>query len=263
MRNTNYLINGFSLTNKALDILLIGVLLSLSAFIPYFLPRSLAKISIALMLINFLVVFIDFGFRMSIPVFLVNKQKNKPLKYKYLRNTVLHNAKRMLLPGFLLILLMAVIVFVLFVIAIIVLAMNSGGDSKQMISAIQNLPNSIKGWNLASSILAGLLSFFVFIPIYFSIENYGIVGSMKRSVVFGFKNLNYMSLVILVSVISSYLFGLLPISFDDTYGVLGLLTKTVLGDYLGLIITASSLLYYQSKVSKKAERRWKAGRKDL
>ena len=241
----NYFLKGFSLANKSLDIFFISVLLSLASFIPDFLENSpIIKI---LSFATFLLFFIQTGFSMSIPLFLVDKQQNKRLNYHDMWSVVLRNTKRMILPVILfLVLVMALGFTLLFITAFNTI--QSGGDFKQIVTSIQNLPNSLQDWNPIFLVVTGLFSLLIFTPIYFSIENKGIFSSIKRSLIFSFKNLNFILILITIDGIYSFISTLIPFSIENKIWLI-----TVLGGYLNFIMTASAFLYYKSKKSKQAD----------
>ncbi|OGH48434.1 MAG: hypothetical protein A3G66_01460 [Candidatus Levybacteria bacterium RIFCSPLOWO2_12_FULL_39_17] len=245
---TNYFLKGFYLANRSLDIYLLLVFLTLVAFLPSLLGQSI--IGKILQFITIPLFLIQFGFWMSIPSFLVDKQQHKLINYRNLVIITLRNAKRLIVPSIILSILFGILALLLIFYAAFSYA-KSGGDPSQIIRAIQNLTQSLLRWNPVFFIFPALFSFFVFTSIYFSLENKGFFGSVKRSVIFGFKNLNYIAIVFLIYAIFYSISSLFPPTFEVPLSAqtnLGLLIRGILGQYMFLIIVASSLLYYQSKV---------------
>src|SRR5258708_4912233 len=110
-KNLHYFSKGFTLANRSLDLLLIGVfILSVSHYI----GETQRRVhSVPLDLLGLVLVFFSFGFFMSLPIFLVWKQSNK-FSYLVLGKTVLKNTKRMILPGLLLLALLSISVVTLY-----------------------------------------------------------------------------------------------------------------------------------------------------
>src|SRR4029079_11485717 len=117
-----------------------------------------------------------------------------------------------------------------------VIAAQSGANLQQIKTSIQNYTNLAKGWNPLYLVTNCLLSFFSFVPIYFSFEKKGILGSIRRSLFFSFKNLNFVFLIILVNAISYSVSALIPFPTENN---LRLMARTLIGQYFGFIITAS------------------------
>ncbi|OGD86031.1 hypothetical protein A2696_04080 [Candidatus Curtissbacteria bacterium RIFCSPHIGHO2_01_FULL_41_13] len=243
----NYFLNGFSLANRILDIYFISLLLTLIAFIPSFLGQSIVgKISQFVTIPLFL---IQFSFWMSIPLFLVDKQQNRATNYRNLSIVVLHNAKRLIIPGIILSILFGILALLVLLIAALNVA-KTGSDPSQITTAIQNLIQKLLRWNPIMISLTGLFSLFVFTSIYFSLENRGFFGSAKRSVIFSFKNLNFVLIIFLIHAIFYSLSSLFPPTFKipiSVQGDLGLLIIVVLSQYMSFIIIASALLYYKNR----------------
>ncbi len=235
-----YFFKGFSLINKSLDIFLIGLSLSLSGLlINFFISNTI--FGIVLFILSVVLVFIDIGFFLSLPFFLIQKQQKEALDYGKMVGVVLKNTRRIVLPIILFVLIFfAVMLILLFIHTVISLRPNSAKSEEEIISYLQNIS---KGWHPITLIPLALLSFLGFTSFFFSLENNGLLSSLKKSTIAGFNNLNYISILILISIISYSFFSLMPM--ETFWGQLILMT---LGGYIPLVLTASSLFYYQNVI---------------
>lgn len=237
--NTGYFTKGFALVNKSLLVYLINLLLWLPTIISNLLPNDSFKSILIFM--SYILMFLSLGFSLSIPSFLLQKQENKSLELKSILYITLKNTKRIIVP----IILLGVIFFVLL---FFILLINIS------IFSLTYLPNdSFSEWlgsedrsliyQIFGIIISAASSFFVFMPILFSIKNEGVFKSLLKSFSLSIKNFSFLSLVVLVNIVSSLLTGFLPIT--QTWGYsLGMMINS----YVGLLITSSALLYYQKAI---------------
>lgn len=230
----NYFLSGFSLANRSLDIFLISLLFSLPTFLSTYIQNS--PLAYVPQLLNVILAFISIGFMLSLPVFLVQKQQKKALEYRYIAKVTLKNTKRIILPVFIFFVLSVVILISSFILVAIILQPNKD----QIIMFLQNI---VKGWQPISLIPIILLAFLQFTSFFFSLEGIGLLSSIRKSIVATFNNLYYISIVILIGIISYTLTSSIPI---ETF--LGQVVITVLGGYIALVLTASSLFYYQAVI---------------
>ena len=240
----NYLSKGFSLANHSLDIYLISVsLLLINSLSLHNLPSPFGII--LSILTTFILFFVYFGFNLSIPLFIQEKEKEKALNYHKVYKTVIENTKRIILPAILFLTLFFVAAVAL--LSTYYLIANSQGTSDKQISSsiVEQLIGLLIGWNpvaIAFSLVSSIIfSFLTFTSIFFSIEDKGIFRSIAQSVVLSSKHLHYISIIILVNLITSLIFKLFPI--EQTWGRMLI---SALSQYVNLIITASSLLYYRA-----------------
>lgn len=240
-----YFLNGFSLTNRSLDILLINLFL----FLPLLKPTLLINYTqnsifgaVLLLLAAFLLAFISIGFLLSIPVFLVQKQQKKALDYRHLGGVVIKNTRRIILPGVLLLVLLAVTLILLAILIEIFLHPNP--SSKEITSFFQSIG---KGWYLIFFILLVVITFFEFTSFFFSLEHDGLFSSMKKSISVAFNNLHYISIVILISIIYSLIISFVPIG---TFWGQWRLVRMFLDGYISLAVISSSLFYYQNVIKR-------------
>jgi len=229
---------GFFLTNHSLEIYLIGIGLSLFGILANMLHGSL--LGKVLQLVSFITLFFSFGYQMSVPLLLTFKQQGKPLDFNNVWSIVKRNTKRMILPT----ILFGILFMVLFVgILIGFVAMSHPSGGQEEVTTIKNFTEQLRNWNPLFIIFGSVFSFFSFTPIYFSIENKGFFASMRRSVSFSFKHLNFILLLIVILAINYTVVTLIRIPIQNP---LGLLALTVISQYTALIISASTLLFYQS-----------------
>lgn len=225
---------GFSLTNKSWGLFLLALSLPLLSNIFPLLGNSF--IGITLQVVGFLSIFIDFGFSVSLPIFLVYKQQGKSLSFGKIVSTTLLNTKRLMLFTILILLFMFIGgLLSLFLIAIFLY----GGNFDFM----QNLPPGLYFWDFMLALIIGLCSFFTFAPIYFSLEKNGVLSSIKKSVSFSFKNLNFIMVLFVISV-STYL--VLALFLNNHQNLYQLFIRNTIYAYELLLISAASLIFYQN-----------------
>lgn len=225
----NYLSKGIQLTNKSIDILLIGVVISLFTMFPSFYTDL--TVNSLLLIISLILVFLQIGYFMTTPIFLVEKQHEKILTIQHLWTITLQSTKRLILP---IILFIFFVIILTFVIASIIVV--NGTNS------IERYINSLQGLNPIAFILTSIFSFFIFTSIYFSIEKKGVFGSMKNSIIFSFENIKFIILVIVINSLTYIILGNIP-----TKNEFVLVLSTILEMYISFIVTATALVFYQSK----------------
>lgn len=233
-----YFLKGFSLSKRGLNLLLISVLLSLPGLLSSYIENSfLGKI---LSLLDLILVFIGMSFMLSLPIFLVQRQQGKSLNYGNMIEVTLKNTKRIILPGILLFILFGISLMLLFAVVAIFLHINT---ESEITPFIQNVGKSWHPILLLPVVV--IMSFFEFTSFFFSLEGNGLLSSLKKSILASFNNLLYISMVILISMISYTVTSFAPI---ETFW--GRLFTMVLGGYVTLVLTASSLYYYQNIIKK-------------
>lgn len=239
MNNLTYFSKGFSLTNRSPEIYLIFIGLSLFGILDILFKGS--PIVIALQIVSFIGFFFSFGFQMSVPLFFTFKQQAKPLDFNNMWPVILRNTKRMILPIILMVILFMILLFALLIWFIV---SHPGNSQDIATAAIKNFPEQMMNWNPLFIIFGIPLTLFSFTPIYFSVENKGFFASMRRSVSFSLRHLNFIVLLILFGAAISTVTTFIRIPFENRLGwlILGIITQ-----YVGLILSASTLLFYQSK----------------
>ncbi len=180
-----YFLNGFSLTNRSLDIFLISLSLSIPSLLRYFIPNTLlGKI---LSPVSFVLLFISIGFMLSLPVFLEQKQQKKVSDYRNIVKITFENTKRIILPSVLLFITFIVLLMFSFILVAIFLHPNKD----QVSIFFQNIG---KGWQPIFLIPITLMYFFEFTSFFFSLEHNGLLSSIRKSIVVAFNNLDYISM---------------------------------------------------------------------
>lgn len=232
-----YFSKGFSLTNKSLDIFLISLFFLLFGQLSYLFQDSLIRNTLEI--ISLIFIFFSSGFHMSIPLFLLTKQQNKSLEYQMVWSVLIRNTKRMIIPTILFfVLIIGVFLFLLFLAVIF----TRPADDQQFVNLLKSFVSYLSGWNLIFVIFGAIASFFVFTPIYFSVENNGFFSSLKKSATLAFRNLNYILIIILIFTISYSITALIPVSSDN---IIVNLVRISITQYIALLVTASTLYYYQ------------------
>lgn len=230
----NYFLNGFSLTNQSLELFLI----SLSLFLPSLLRNFIPNLEKVLSPLSFILLFINIGFMLSLPVFLEQKQQKKASDYRNIVKITFKNTKRIILPGVLLFF----IFVILLILSFILLAVFLHPSRDEVTTFFQNIG---KGWQPIFLVPIVLMYFFEFTSFFFSLEHNGLLDSMKKSIVTAFSNLGYISIIIIIGVTSYSTTSFIPI---QTFW--GQVIRIVLGGYIALWLTASSLFYYQGVIKR-------------
>lgn len=225
---------GFSLTNKSWGLFLLALSLPLLSNISSLLGNSF--IGITLQVAGFLLIFIGFGFFVSLPIFLVYRQQSKSLSFGNILSTTLLNTKRLMLFSIFILLFIAIGgLLSLFLIAIFIY----GGNFYFM----QNLPSGLYFWDFILALIFGLFSFFTFAPIYFSLKKNGVFSSMKKSINFSFKHLNFIIVIFIISVLTHFVMVLFFNNYQNLYQ---LFIRNTIYAYESLLISAASLIFYQN-----------------
>ncbi|MDP3724019.1 MAG: hypothetical protein Q8R11_00110 [bacterium] len=228
----SYFSSGFALTNKSFDIYLISLALLLLFELPS-LPLDFS-LSVVLSLLSTIGLAVNFGFSISIPVFLLQKQQDKPLDLRRVVSVTIQNTKRAILPLFYL--------FILGIIFLVFLVIFLHPTREQAWQFFQDWANS-GNKDPRLLILPIILSFFVFTSFLFSLEQRGFFRSMKDSVLLSFRNLPYLVLIIIIEAVSWSVISFLPSSeFWSQF------LRYVISLYISLVIAASTLFYYQRVV---------------
>lgn len=231
---------GFTLANKSLEIYLISLFILLPTSLNFLFPNS--PYSAVLTLVSLLATIINIGFSLSIPVFLIQKQQNQPLTFQNIVSTTIQSTKRMILPA-LLIFILLVALLMLFVILLITFFHPTAGQVQQFFQSWGNLS---KGWQPIFLIQSIIVSFLVFTSFLFSLESQGLFSSLKNSIIISIKNLPYLVGLIILGIISYSLTSFLPVT-----EFWGLFLRFAVSLYIGLMITANTLFYYQDVVKTK------------
>lgn len=231
---TSYFSAGFALTNKSLDLFVFLALLSVGNLLPYLWESN----TVLFFLLSIIAFSIYFGFAMSLPVFLTDKQKSKALPPKTLITTTIKNIKRVILPLIVIFILSGL--FVLLAIFALVLVIISTGGTMTTAQAFLDNP---QGLRFISIPLISLLSVFTFSSIYFSLENNGVFSSLKQSLVFSIHHFRFVFIVMVIEFITEGVWAIIQI--PSGLSIIAIV-QTIVREYVTLFIIASSLLYYQA-----------------
>lgn len=235
---TNYFLKGFHLANRNLDIYLISIGIQFSLLLINVFRES--PLRIVLSLIILITAILSLSYQISIPKFLALKQQGEKLAFHQIWSVVWKNANRLaaaLFVGFVLVVLLTISL-------IIGIAISSPPGETG--SAIKNFSTTLSNWNPFSLIIFTLSSIFMFTPIYFSVENQGVLTSMKKSVSLSFKHLNFILLLGIIVALDYTVIMLIKDPFQHLLGILGQALTMSINIYLAFIISASTLLFYQS-----------------
>lgn len=168
--NNQLLVESFKLTKKSLIVSLLGAFLYLAAV---FTP----KFSVLPMLVSFFYT----AFALTVPVFLVQIQNNQGINIKdYInltRNTFLKSFATLLAIYIVLVLLTLSTSFIL-------LSPSSINATEKLLTTFLNSNGGLIFLPLSQMFLA----LFAFTPIFFSIEKLNLLNSLRKSVIFAFKN---------------------------------------------------------------------------
>jgi membrane protein YdbS with pleckstrin-like domain len=230
---TDYFRKGLSLTNKSWGIFLFGLILTSLSGLPEFLGDSFVK-SI-LQTLGFLLLFIEFGFFYSLPIFLLAKQEGKSVDFGDILSTSLHNTKRLILP-FILTLILLIILFI--VGFILVVQFIYGGN----FSFMENATQGFNPWNIFFAFFIGLFAFLTFSPIYFSLEKNGLLKSIKRSINLSVKHLDFIAVIFAISAV---IFLISTLLLKDYQSLWQILLRGFIYQYETLLFAAAALIFYQ------------------
>jgi len=237
----DYFIQGFSLLNRNIDLYFLALLFTLISFLIQHLYKLHLPIGFIITILSLVITVLSVSYSLTIPYFLSYKQIGKKLDYGFLWRTILHNAKRLILP-IIVLTLIAVIAFIVIVIIVVVqLHVKIPQDFIRFLTQ--------QGWNpwyvLFTTIFTVIFSFFTFTSIFFSVENLGIFNAWMKSIAFSFKNIGFVVLIMAISVMAGFITSFTSlIPFDRTLVTYLALIPT---QYIHLGILASSLLFYQDR----------------
>ncbi|HBL51877.1 MAG: hypothetical protein A3D24_04685 [Candidatus Blackburnbacteria bacterium RIFCSPHIGHO2_02_FULL_39_13] len=227
---------GFALANKNWEVFLVGLIFYLTASINDLLGDSTISGFVEILVLLLLPVFL--GFYLSMPFFLLQKQQGK-LELSNILSTTLQNAKRLIIPSVLLFLVM-----VIFVVLFAIIASPQNIDFDAFIKDVNNV--SMWKYLVPISLIGTFLSF---TPIYFSIEKFGLLSSIKKSVGFSARHFNF----VIPLAIFMLIYTLLPSEIVKRLpGVVGILLQSIVNNYQEIFFTAALLIFYQkaTKVAK-------------
>lgn len=239
---SGYFTEGFALLNKSLEVFLVALIFFFISSINSFI--LIPKLPWPEVLSNLLFItanLIGIGFSLSIPVFLLEKQRGKALNLNKMFSTTLQNTKRIILPA---ILILIFFVILLIVVGAVILT-TLKPTNEQITQFFQSPGNRWNPFFFLLLILPIISSFLVFAPFLFSLEHKGLLVSIKGSITTSLKHLPYITAVIAAGIIPYLLINFLPTSESWALFLGGAITT-----YIDLVVIASTLFYYQKVIKK-------------
>lgn len=235
-QNFEYFIQGFTFLNKHLQIYLISILFAVATlFVSMLSGSSLNFIQpIALLII---IVF-SLSYNLSVPIFYRDLQEKKNVPSDYIWEIIQKNLKRILIP---LLILFFIAILLVIIIGLLLFSLHIRINGYNAIF--------IRGLSLGSfifSFVASLVtSTLIFTAIFFSIEKFGLLSSLKKSLIFSSKNFNFVVVVFFISFLFNIIIASLGIFDKNMY--IHAFIRSIISSYLYFGFVASSLFYYQQK----------------
>ena len=226
-----YFIEGFNLSRRSLDLLLIYLLLSLTTFINLLVRDQ--SLSNFLSILSVATLVISTGFTLSLPLFFTMKQ-DRNLSLDKVLGTTLNNIKRFIVPGTLLT--VGVIVVCFIIAAVLFGIFNPSKD--ELRSVLESLT-----LRLVFAIFSVFLLIFEFTAIYFSIERKSLIGALKASAYTSFNNLGYLGTLAVINLVHFTLISFIP---PDYAGAL--VIGSIFSYVVSFFLNATTLIYYQKAV---------------
>lgn len=227
---------GASLLAKSREIIAI-------AFILYVLVPQIAKFLVLKQLVVFIAGFLSFGFYYALPYFFSEKQQGKKFTIREYFVSILRMCKRLIAPFIMLVLMAFGLILLIMLVAYLmqqVLRINVGFGG-----VLSTLTTGSVALFLVTLFFRILLAFFMFVPIFFSIENLGFLASMKKSVRFSVKNLRFLLLIIAISM-GTYVVETNSLALEYPLIKSWVLPTIFMG--INLLETAAALIFYQEKM---------------
>lgn len=223
--------NGLKLANDNIYLYGIGLVLILLA--QYFELSRLFKFSLpALGVVSIVAFVVYFGYAVSYSVFLTDILDGKKLSLEKIAKTSLETAKRLILPG--LVIVGGLIVFLL--VLIIIFAIIFGQQLSHFLATSGYLQILFLG-----IILLGLR--FQTFSIHFALEHKRFIAALKESWAYTGKHTELM-LLVLPYLLSLWVISTVQITFFKTNTVIPLFV-TLVTTYLTLVMHGATLLYYR------------------
>lgn len=238
---TDYIIKGFILLNKNIEIFLFIIpfvfIHSLDTLLPQFLP-SWAKDWIVLLLI--LPVIYEF----SVPKLLACKLENKALDISYILKTYWANLKRMIIPGSIFL----ICIFLIFILFAMISLPISGETSLEEEFFKKFFSDPSSSFNIFGMIFGSLLgALLIFAPTLFSIENNNFFSSLKKSFRYALKKLSYSIFIFIVL----YITGFIHIVIYHSSENLGPFISALVYEYVIIGLYIGAFLFYKDNIKGK------------
>lgn len=237
MNVLKYFREGFRLTNKSLDLLIIAVTLTLFSYISGLTTNI--PFAIFFTILNILVIFFSYGYMFSLPLFLVDKQGDKKTNFNKIFDISVRNTKLLIVPG----IIFVILIFFLSFLFILWLALTFRGQSVQITRIFQSIGSQLSGWNVYVFLLTCLMSFLSYTSFFFALENKGVFTSIKASILYRIKHIHFTFAIIIINA-SLYTIISLSLLFPAT-NIWASMIRLIITGYSNFVITTSALLYYQ------------------
>lgn len=241
----DYFRKGFLLVNKTWPVIVVG-------FFAYFLGFISPQLRVLGML-SWIGIFISWVFNLSIPRFYLDALERNLTRESFIA-TFMNNAKRLVIPGIVLFILM--IFGLMFLLAILVMTLGPGQFDKESLVIFFSQFSPGNQYSLPLGIISLFLAtvasgLFLFLPIYFSVEKIGFFRSLWQGILFVKKNLLFSFSAALIYFVFYELIGIFlsPLMLLNQQLLYSFINGFV-NVYIGLIISAGSLIYYQDRKAK-------------
>lgn len=248
----SYYINGFSFLNKNIELYLIFIAFLFINTLFSLLGKSV--VGLILSLLSIIIRTLQFGYQLSLPVFLHQKQKGVKLTYNFILDTTMRTTKRSLIPG----MLFGILLLVCFLLYLGIIFAFQKVDTSNINILSQQLKNIIYQPNLYYIIpITIVFSYWVFFSIFFSLEMNSFGDSITKSINYSLKNLIFTLILISIYIV---------VNFIVRVAIQGLLLENQvelkwwsflyqsLTSYSSFGLTASALLYYQDHTKTSLQR---------
>lgn len=230
----DYIKRGFQLLNKTYLIFLIASALQIISNLLSFQKGVLGEFTV--LPLQLIVAIIDLVFMFLTPLFLLNYLDNKTLSFTQMFETFQSRFKEVFFP------VISIMVFTIIISTLVVIPFTITLNT--LLKDQQNTPIYGLLTYLNPSILLSMIAyyFFLFTPMYFLFLHYGIFESLKQSVIFSFKNIPFMSTILILTFVIHSLLMRLPLNLLP-----GQLVYSLIYLYLTMGVSFSAFLYFRSK----------------
>ncbi len=237
-----YLIEGFRLLVKRLNLYLIGLLFWIVEALlnNYLLQNRVWFIQI----ISYFVLYLGFVYAILVPKFLTEKPQGVSGLVSRITPQILEHAKRLIIPS---------LVFMFFFIVLIVFLMFAGVFIISATGSVSNLEDTFKALGTYMTqpfspfyLIIGI--FFLpltFFSIYYAGEGLGVMASLRKSVKVSFQHIKFASILIILNFILTSLIFYLP-----QQSLWSQFIKLICGGFVNMWLYSASVLVYYQKVVK-------------
>lgn len=226
---------GFILANRTIYLYLINVLFLIFTYIIYF--NNVLSKNIFLIFLSVILFFITVGYSLSLPLFLLGKKDGGHFSFAEIVSITLNNTRRIIVP-------LILIGLILTIPLGIVLSLLRLIFSHTLLQRLNPL--------LLVAVIIFPASYFT--PCFFSIEKEGLCTAIKNSFRVAYKSLR-ITCAIGVLLLIYYAVSSFISSNDFTYQLI----KVTAWLYVNLVLTASTLQYFNSEIKPKLKNKLASG----